>query len=400
MRIWDVPPAELDRQALLGEHRELHAIWTILTENRSGYRRHPEVLRWTGRLGALFRRHEALVAEMERRGYRHRSPLDEGRARGGGPCTYQAPPLLLDLSGQRRLLAAKALGRRHPDGAVRAAAARDGKVQEPAHGAPNTGNANLSAEASRTLRQAKEESRMSGLPKGTTITWLGHAMFAVETPQGKTVVIDPFIEGNPTFPAGGRDRLAHVDAILVSHAHNDHMGDAASLSRQTGAPVVAVHEISVFLAADGVQSIGMNKSGTVEVNGVRATMVGADHSSGYVDASGKLLFGGEAAGWVLHLGEGEGEALYHAGDTGLFGDMALIGEMYGPSVALLPIGGHFTMGPREAARAAQLLKVERVIPMHFGTFPPLTGRPDALKAALSGTDIAVDALEPGQSVSA
>jgi L-ascorbate metabolism protein UlaG (beta-lactamase superfamily) len=236
------------------------------------------------------------------------------------------------------------------------------------------------------------------LPKGTRITWLGHATFAVTTPAGKTVVFDPFIEGNPTFPAGGRKHLEHVDLILVSHAHNDHMGDAASLSRATGAPIVCVHEISIFLAGQGVQAVGMNKSGTTEAGGVRVTMVGADHSSGYVDDSGRLVFGGEAAGFVLHVGDGEGEAVYHAGDTGLFGDMALIGELYHPSVALLPIGGHYTMGPREAAKAARLLAVDAVVPMHYGTFPPLTGRPDALRAALAGTGVEVTALEPGQTV--
>ena len=236
------------------------------------------------------------------------------------------------------------------------------------------------------------------LPKGTRITWLGHAMFAVATPQGKTVVFDPFIEGNPKFPADGRRHLEHVDLIAVSHAHNDHMGDAAGLSRATGAPVVCVHEISVFLAGQGVSAIGMNKGGTAEAAGVRLTMVGADHSSGYVDDGGRMVFGGEAAGFVLHLGEGAGEALYHAGDTGLFGDMALIGEMYGPSVALVPIGGHYTMGPREAAKAARLLGVGAVVPMHYATFPPLAGRPEALRDALAGSGVEVVALEPGQTV--
>ena len=239
---------------------------------------------------------------------------------------------------------------------------------------------------------------MARLPKGTSITWLGHATFAVTTPAGRTVVFDPFIEGNPRFPAGGRQHLEKVDLILVSHGHNDHMGDAASLSRATGAPVVCVHEISVFLGGQGVNAIGMNKSGTVEAGGARVTMVGADHSSGYVDDSGKMVFGGEAAGFVLHLGDGVGEAIYHGGDTGLFGDMALIGEMYHPSVALLPIGGHYTMGPREAAKAAQLLGVEAVVPMHYGTFPPLTGTPDALRTALAGAGVEVVALEPGQTV--
>jgi L-ascorbate metabolism protein UlaG (beta-lactamase superfamily) len=234
--------------------------------------------------------------------------------------------------------------------------------------------------------------------RGTRITWLGHAMFAVETPGGRRVVFDPFIEGNPRFPADGRRHLERVDAILVSHAHNDHMGDAASLSRATGAPVVCVHEISVFLAAQGVTAVGMNKGGTVEAGGVRATMVGADHSSGYVESGGRMVFGGEAAGFVLHVGDGEGEALYHAGDTGVFGDMALIGELYRPSVALLPIGGHYTMGPVEAAKAARLLGVSAVVPMHYGTFPPLTGRPEGLRAALADSGVEVVALEPGESV--
>jgi len=238
------------------------------------------------------------------------------------------------------------------------------------------------------------------LPKGTTITWLGHAMFAVRASDGRTIVFDPFIEGNPAFPAGGRSHLTNVVGIAVSHGHNDHAGDAVSLSKETGAPVVAVHELAVYLEGQGAKAIGMNKSGTVDLGGLRLTMVGADHSSGFVDATGQMVFGGEAAGFVAHFGDGEGEAIYHAGDTGLFGDMALIGEMYNPSVALLPIGGHYTMGPREAARAAHLLQVDTVVPMHFGTFPPLTGRPDQVRAALAGAGIEVAALEPGQSLTA
>jgi L-ascorbate metabolism protein UlaG (beta-lactamase superfamily) len=233
------------------------------------------------------------------------------------------------------------------------------------------------------------------LPKGLALTWLGHAMFLVRTPQGRRVVIDPFVEGNPRFPADGRRHLESVDLILVTHGHNDHMGDAVPLARQTGAPVVCIHELSVWISGQGVQAIGMNKGGTVTAAGVTVTMVRAEHSSGFMDSQGRMVFGGEAAAFVVHLGDGE--ALYHAGDTGLFGDMALIGEMYRPTVGLLPIGGHYTMGPREAARAARMLGLRTVVPMHYGTFPPLTGTPEELRREL-GDGVEVRVLTPGETV--
>jgi L-ascorbate metabolism protein UlaG (beta-lactamase superfamily) len=231
--------------------------------------------------------------------------------------------------------------------------------------------------------------------EGLEITWLGHAMFRLRTPGGKIVFLDPFVDGNPAFPASGRGLLDRADLILVTHAHGDHSGGAVSLAKATQAPVVGVYELASYLGRHGIETVGMNKGTEVTLAGLGVVMTHAEHSSGFVEDGGRVVEGGEPVGYVLRLEDGF--RLYFAGDTAVFGDMALIRELWAPQLALLPIGGHFTMGPREAAHACRLLGVQQVIPMHFGTFPPLVGRPAELAQALEGSGVQMVELTPGQS---
>jgi L-ascorbate metabolism protein UlaG (beta-lactamase superfamily) len=227
---------------------------------------------------------------------------------------------------------------------------------------------------------------------GAAITWLGHATFLVQSPKGRRLVMDPWLAGNPKCPESFQ-ALDGVDVITVSHGHGDHMGSAADLAKRTGATVVSNFELATYLEGQGVaNTVGMNKSGTVEVAGFRITMVHAVHSSGIATDAGQV-YGGEAAGFVVRLENGV--TLYHAGDTGVFADMSLIKDLYAPDIALLPIGGHFTMAPKEAAYAVRLLEPKVVIPMHYGTFPVLTGRPEDL-IQLVGHTAEVRVLEPGE----
>jgi L-ascorbate metabolism protein UlaG (beta-lactamase superfamily) len=241
------------------------------------------------------------------------------------------------------------------------------------------------------------------IDRDTTFTWYGHACVEVHTPGGKVVLVDPWF-GNPRSPRGA-DTVDRCDLLLVTHGHGDHMGDAVALASRLRPAWPCIHEMSLWLGRrlpggnDAV--IGMNKGGSVEVAGLRVTMVGADHSAGDWSAEGGVpLYLGEPAGFVVEVENGF--RFYHAGDTGVFGDMALIRDLYAPDIALLPIGGHFTMGPREAALAVELLGVKHVMPIHYGTFPALAGTPDQLRAELAARglgDVAVHAPEPGGSVS-
>lgn len=229
--------------------------------------------------------------------------------------------------------------------------------------------------------------------EGATITWLGHATFLVDTPSHKKIVIDPWLTGNPKCPEPYHN-LSEADIILITHGHSDHMGSAAELAQRTHASVVSNYEIGSYLATQGVENtIGMNKGGTVTFGDIKVTMVHADHSSGISSAGGGTIYGGEAAGFVVTLENGL--TFYHGGDTNVFSDMSIIHDLYAPDVALLPIGGHFTMSPKEAAYAVKLLKPKMVIPMHYGTFDALTGRPAALKDLLAGDGVEIMALEPG-----
>lgn len=224
------------------------------------------------------------------------------------------------------------------------------------------------------------------------ITWLGHATFEFRFPSGEVLVVDPWIKGNPLFPKGYE--LQRVDAIAVSHAHSDHTNDLVPLAKKFQAKVVCIFEIAAWLEQKGIKnSIGMNKGGTVDLGFTRLTMTHAVHSSALKDGN-NLVYGGEAAGFVIR--PSGGRSAYLSGDTAVFSDMALIAELYRPEIAILPIGDHFTMGPAEAAVASRLLKVQRVIPAHYGTFPALTGRPEELQEKLVGTGISVWTLKPGQ----
>ncbi len=211
-----------------------------------------------------------------------------------------------------------------------------------------------------------------------TITWFGHSAFKLESPTGRVVLIDPWLD-NPKAPPGAKD-LDRVDIILVTHGHGDHLGNTLEIARSTGARVVAIHEVGLFLQSKGLNRVeGINKSGSVTIEGIRVTMTHAQHSSG-LEPGGEILAGGDPAGYVVRF---ENDfAVYHAGDTGLFGDMKLIGELYRPDLVLLPIGGYFTMGPLEAAYACRLLKPRTIIGTHYGTFPVLEGTPAELRRHL------------------
>ena len=234
--------------------------------------------------------------------------------------------------------------------------------------------------------------------RGNRLTWLGHAAFRIVTPSGRVLLIDPFLTSNPTCPETLK-KPERADVIFITHGHSDHLGDAVSLAKQFKPEIVAMPEICGWLASQGADKAkghGMNKGGTVAVGDVEVTMVHAIHSSGIEDG-GKMVYGGEAAGYVIRLPGGM--TVYHAGDTAVFGDMKIIGELYAPDLALLPIGDHYTMSPREAALAIRLLGVKHVVPMHYGTFPVLTGRPETLRELTQ--DIAgleIHALKAGESI--
>jgi len=230
--------------------------------------------------------------------------------------------------------------------------------------------------------------------KGTRITWLGHATVLVTTAKGTNILIDPFISGNPKFPKG-YELPAEIPYMLLTHGHGDHISDAVPVAKKHGSKVVAIYELADYIGGQGVSdTMGLNLGGTAQLDDVAASMVEARHSSGAQDQQG-THYVGVATGFVLSIAGGP--VLYHAGDTTVFGDMALIRDVYHPEVAMLPIGGFYTMGPKEAAVAVRLLGVKTVLPLHFGTFPPLTGTPNEL-AGLVDAGVEVVDWSPGDRI--
>jgi L-ascorbate metabolism protein UlaG (beta-lactamase superfamily) len=230
--------------------------------------------------------------------------------------------------------------------------------------------------------------------KGTRITWLGHATVLVQTAKGTNLLIDPFIENNPKYPKGF-ELPERIHYVLLTHGHGDHVSDAVPVAKKHKSNVVAIYELAAHMNKEGAENVtGMNIGGTAQLDDVAVTMVEAKHSAG-VESKNGTQYAGVATGFVLTITDGP--VLYHSGDTTVFSDMKLIRDLYHPEIAMLPIGGFYTMGPREAALAAQFLAPKVILPIHFGTFPPLTGTPDELDALLKGS-IEVIRLAPGESM--
>jgi L-ascorbate metabolism protein UlaG (beta-lactamase superfamily) len=230
----------------------------------------------------------------------------------------------------------------------------------------------------------------------TELTWLGHAAFRIDSPGGKRIYVDPFLNGNPRCPENELEP-ERCDLVAVTHGHDDHVGDTISIAQHFECPVIAQVELRGWLSTQGLPedpTQAVNKGGTVDVDGVKLTLTHGNHSSSAY-ADGQFLYTGESCGFVVELEDGF--KVYVSGDTNVFGDMSLIGRIYSPDIAILCIGDHYTMGPREAAVAIELLGVTRCVPCHYGTFPILSGTPEALRE-LAPPGVEVLAPEPGETL--
>ncbi|HVW76864.1 MAG TPA: metal-dependent hydrolase [Alloacidobacterium sp.] len=231
--------------------------------------------------------------------------------------------------------------------------------------------------------------------KGTVVTWLGHATVHVVTAKGTSILIDPFIEHNPKFPKGYK-LPEKIDLVLATHGHGDHIADLIPIAKKYSSTVVGMVELMGWAKSKGAdKTVEMNLGGSWKHEDVTVSMVEARHSTGIEDGN-HVIYGGEPTGFVITV-EG-GPVLYHAGDTCAFLDMQVIRDLYHPQLAMLPIGDHYTMGPAGAAIAAKYLGVSQVLPIHYGTFPVLTGTPKDLERYLEGSGIQVKGISPGESL--
>jgi L-ascorbate metabolism protein UlaG (beta-lactamase superfamily) len=233
--------------------------------------------------------------------------------------------------------------------------------------------------------------------KGNQLTYFGHSTFSLTTPSGQVGLIDPFISDNPRCPESLK-KVPRVDVIFLSHAHSDHLGDTLKLAKQHHPQIVAIFETCLWIQSKGFEkeTRPMGKGGTQHVGEFEVTLTHAFHSNSIHDGK-EVIYAGEPAGLIIRLPGGF--TIYHAGDTCAFNEMKMLGEFYKPDLALLPIGDHFTMGPREAAHAIGLLGVKHVVPMHYATFPVLTGTPDAFRKEASNiSGLQVHELKPGESL--
>ena len=229
-----------------------------------------------------------------------------------------------------------------------------------------------------------------------SFTWIGHGSWKARSAKGKEIYIDPWVMNNPVAPEALK-KVDQCDLMLITHGHFDHVHDALEIARATKPKIVTNFEISAWLGSKGIEAgslIGANQGGTVDVDGIKVTLVHAEHSCGISDGD-KIIYGGTACGFVIEFENGF--TIYFSGDTDVFGDMALISELGEFDVAFLPIGGFYTMGPDRAAKAVSLLGVTTVVPMHFGTFPALSGRPKDLRD-LVGPGVKVLDINPGDKV--
>lgn len=222
------------------------------------------------------------------------------------------------------------------------------------------------------------------------ISYHGHSVVKIQT-EGKTILIDPFINGNELtdLTVSGEK----PDAILLTHAHNDHVGDTVELAKASGAVVVATVELATYLGTQGIETVGMNLGGAHQFDFGTVKFTKAFHSSSYTTESGEVIYGGMPAGILF---EAEGKTVYHAGDTELFGDMELIGKRHSIDLAFVPIGDFFTMGPDDAAYAVELIKPTIVVPVHYNTFPPIKQDPQHFKSQVTGAQVNI--MQPGDSI--